>query len=85
MAFFICSAVLLVLGVLIGYRMEKAAELLKLSALSVAEVGRAVGYPNQLHFSRAFKNVHGVSPRAWRHAHAGSVSSGAEITPVSST
>ena len=70
---------------LIGYRMEKAAELLKLSALSVAEVGRAVGYPNQLHFSRAFKNVHGVSPRAWRHAHAGSVSSGAEITPVSST
>ena len=64
--------------------MEKAADLLKLSALSVAEVGRSVGYPNQLHFSRAFKSVHGVSPRAWRREHAGSVAEGAEITPVSS-
>ena len=51
---------------LIGYRMNKAAELLKLTALSVGEVGRAVGYPNQLHFSRAFKNVYGTSPREWR-------------------
>lgn len=67
---------------LIGFRMEKAADLLKLSALSVAEVGRSVGYPNQLHFSRAFKSVHGVSPRAWRHEHAGNVSTAAEITPV---
>ena len=51
---------------LIGYRMAKACELLKLTALPVSEVGRAVGYPNQLHFSRAFKSVHGVSPREWR-------------------
>ncbi|WP_455136574.1 AraC family transcriptional regulator [Thermophilibacter sp.] len=51
---------------LIGYRMTKAAELLKVTTLSVGEVGRAVGYPNQLHFSRAFKGVHGMSPRAWR-------------------
>ena len=55
---------------LIGYRMGKAAELLKLTALPVAEVGRAVGYPNQLHFSRAFKGVYGVSPRAWRRENA---------------
>lgn len=55
---------------LIGYRIEKACELLKLSNLSVGEVGRSVGYPNQLHFSRAFKNVCGVSPRAWRQQHA---------------
>lgn len=51
---------------LIRYRMTKAAELLKLTTLSVAEVGKQVGYPNQLHFSRAFKGVHGVSPREWR-------------------
>ena len=51
---------------LLRYRMEKAADLLKLSALSVAEVGRAVGYPNQLNFSRAFKNIYHLSPRAWR-------------------
>lgn len=51
---------------LIGYRMSKAAELLKLTSMSVAEAGAAVGYPNQLHFSRAFKGVYGLSPREWR-------------------
>ena len=51
---------------LISYRMIKAAELLKLTRYSVAEIGSAVGYPNQLHFSRAFKSVYGVSPRNWR-------------------
>ncbi len=52
---------------LISYRMTKAAELLKLTELSVADIGNAVGYPNQLHFSRAFKNVYGTSPRQWRN------------------
>ena len=52
---------------LISYRMTKAAELLKLTALSVADIGNAVGYPNQLHFSRAYKNVYGISPRQWRN------------------
>ena len=56
---------------LIGYRMAKASDLLKLTALPVAEVGRAVGYPNQLHFSRAFKGAYGVSPREWRRQNAG--------------
>lgn len=55
---------------LIGYRMSKATELLKLTALPVAEVGRAVGYPNQLHFSRAFKGAFGISPRDWRRQNA---------------
>ena len=55
---------------LIGYRMAKAAELLKLTSLPVAEVGRAVGYPNQLHFSRAFKGAYEVSPREWRRRNA---------------
>ena len=56
---------------LISYRMTKAAELLKLTALSVADIGNAVGYPNQLHFSRAFKNVYAISPRQWRLEHGG--------------
>ena len=46
--------------------MTKAAELLKITSLSIADIGNAVGYPNQLHFSRAFKNVYGMSPRNWR-------------------
>lgn len=52
---------------LISYRMTKAGELLKLTNLSITDIGNAVGYPNQLHFSRAFKSVYGISPRAWRN------------------
>lgn len=55
---------------LISYRMTKAAELLKLTDLQVADIGNAVGYPNQLHFSRAFKNVYGKPPRQWRYENA---------------
>lgn len=55
---------------LISYRMTKAAELLKLTDLQVADIGNAVGYPNQLHFSRAFKNVYGKTPRQWRYENA---------------
>lgn len=54
---------------LISYRMTKAAELLKLTDLSVADIGNVVGYPNQLHFSRAFKKVYQISPRQWRNEH----------------
>lgn len=54
---------------LMNYRMVKATELLKLTSLSIADVGSAVGYENQLHFSRAFKTIYGVSPREWRNQH----------------
>ena len=51
---------------LISYRMTRATELLKLTELSISDIGNAVGYPNQLHFSRAFRSVYGISPRQWR-------------------
>lgn len=51
---------------LISYRMNRAADLLKYSEMSVGEIGKMVGYPNQLHFSRAFKSVFGQSPSYWR-------------------
>lgn len=51
---------------LIFYRMNKAAELLKYSTISIGDVAKQVGYPNQLNFSRAFKNVFGLSPQNWR-------------------
>lgn len=51
---------------LLRYRMIKATELLKLTRLSVGDISKAVGYDNQLHFSRAFKSVYGVSPKKWR-------------------
>lgn len=52
---------------LLNYRMIKATELLKLTKMSVANIGNAVGYNNALHFSRAFKNIYGISPREWRN------------------
>lgn len=51
---------------LLNYRMIKACELLKLTQLSIRDISSAVGYDNQLHFSRAFKNIYGISPRDWR-------------------
>jgi AraC-like DNA-binding protein len=52
---------------LMNYRMIKATELLKLTDLSIGDISNAVGYENQMHFSRAFKNIYDVSPRTWRN------------------
>ena len=51
---------------LIQYRMTKAAEALTLTNATVGDIGISVGYPNLLHFSRAFKTVYGISPREFR-------------------
>lgn len=51
---------------LMQYRMTKATELLEHSQLSIGEISCAVGYNDQFHFSRAFKNTYGISPRQWR-------------------
>ena len=51
---------------LMYYRMKQAAELLKVSELTINEIGKRCGYQNQLHFSRAFKNIFGLSPMQWR-------------------
>lgn len=52
---------------LLQYRMVKATELLKLTQLSIGDISSAVGYANQLHFSRAFKKIYDVSPREWHN------------------
>jgi AraC-like DNA-binding protein len=46
-------------------RIDEAKRLLSSTTLKVYEVGERVGYPNVEHFSRVFKKVAGVSPRAW--------------------
>lgn len=53
---------------LMHYRLGKACEMLKITSHPIKDVSAMVGYPNQLHFSRVFKNAYGVSPRAWREA-----------------
>lgn len=54
---------------LLHYRMSCAAQLLKETRMPVREISVRVGYENQLHFSRAFKGVYGVSPREYRQSH----------------
>ena len=44
----------------------KAADALIIGDESVGDIGASVGYPNLLHFSRAFKGVYGMSPREYR-------------------
>lgn len=51
------------------FRMERAAERLAGGSMPIGDVGAAVGYPNLLNFSRAFKGVYGVSPREYRQKH----------------
>lgn len=51
---------------LIKYRMNKACDLLRSTSLSIGDISLQVGYENQLHFSRAFKNTLSISPREWK-------------------
>lgn len=51
---------------LIRMRLSKATELMKTSSASIGDIAAVCGYPNQLHFSRAFKKRYGISPREWR-------------------
>lgn len=54
---------------LIRLRLSKATVMMKSSGASIGGIAAMCGYPNQLHFSRAFKNVVGASPSQWRIAH----------------
>jgi AraC-like DNA-binding protein len=48
------------------WRMHVAQDLLTATDLSVAAVGRRVGYDSEEAFSRAFKRARGAAPGAWR-------------------
>ncbi|HEY5807203.1 MAG TPA: AraC family transcriptional regulator [Povalibacter sp.] len=48
------------------WRMQLAAQRLRESRDSVAQVGFGVGYESEAAFSKAFKREFGVSPAAWR-------------------
>lgn len=51
---------------LIRQRMSVACHYLQIGAAPIATIARSVGYPNQLHFSRAFHKVFGIPPREWQ-------------------
>lgn len=49
-------------------RLEKAAELLRLSNLTVKEISERVGYCNSLYFSNMFAKRYGKSPKFYRES-----------------
>lgn len=51
---------------LTNFRMEKARLLLLSNGYNIKTVAGMVGYPNQLHFSNAFKKIYEVSPLTYK-------------------
>lgn len=51
---------------IIRQRLTSAAELLRGTGRPIKTIADQCGYPNQLHFSQAFKKYYGLPPREWR-------------------
>lgn len=51
---------------LINFRLNKACDLMKNPGLSIGDVSRSVGYDDPLLFSKMFKKIKGMSPKAYR-------------------
>lgn len=51
---------------IIRLRLTKAAEQMRMTGDPIGDIARRCGYPNQLHFSQAFKKRYGLPPREWR-------------------
>lgn len=51
---------------LTNIRIHNAKKLLKNTNYSIQEIGKAVGYPDQFHFSKTFRKVVGMNPSSFR-------------------
>lgn len=51
---------------IIEYRVNKACELMRNAALSLADISRSVGYEDPLLFSKTFRKLKGLPPREYR-------------------
>ena len=56
---------------LLEYRVERACQMLVSTDLSVQEVSSSVGFEDPFYFSRAFKEIKGVSPRQYANTNTG--------------
>lgn len=54
---------------LLEYRVERACQMLVSTELSVQEISSSVGFEDPFYFSRAFKEIKGVSPRQYANAY----------------
>jgi len=55
-------------GLVLERRLAKARELLIRTSLSLSEIASAVGFADQSHFTRRFREVVGASPGQFRRA-----------------
>ncbi len=55
---------------LMGWRMQRASQMLTDSSLSISQIAGAVGYESDAAFSRAFKKALGAAPATWRQSKA---------------
>ena len=53
---------------LLEYRVERACQMLVSTELSVQEISNSVGFEDPFYFSRAFKEIKGMSPRQYASA-----------------
>ncbi|NLD87218.1 MAG: helix-turn-helix transcriptional regulator [Clostridiales bacterium] len=51
---------------ILEYRLSRAKALLFTADLSMSEIAASCGFPDQSHFSRAFKSLYGDSPRMYK-------------------
>ena len=51
---------------LIKYRIEKASQLLRSTALSVTEIAFSVGFSGSSYFAETFRNITGMTPKEYR-------------------
>jgi AraC-like DNA-binding protein len=54
---------------LVRLKIDHAANRIITEARKLEEIGAEVGFPNPYHFSRVFKRVHGMSPKAFRESY----------------
>jgi len=52
---------------LVGFRMDKACELMRDASLTIGDISRSVGYEDPLVFSKIFKKVKGLPPKSYRN------------------
>jgi len=60
---------------LMGWRVNRARDLMLTSDLSLSEIALSCGFSDQAHLSRLFRQMVGESPRVWRHKSGSSTTS----------
>ncbi|WP_257386953.1 helix-turn-helix domain-containing protein [Tahibacter caeni] len=69
------------MGYVLRARIERGKQLLLQGSRNVADTAAALGFCDQSHFSRRFKQVTGMSPRDFAEVHGADVRGAASVAP----